>query len=221
MLATIWSILLVFAFILAWILLLLVVGLSLRTGVEVIGLNGQVTADLRWGILRIPLYPPPGKGRRKKKKAKKPAAQAEQKTQKKAKKKPKAHYTLNRENLNLGEILDLVLRLLSELTDTLRISSLKVRVLLGTADAAKTGMLLGGASALTGVLVPFCENTFAMHDYAISIDADFDSHRTKWAGKVFFSLRPIHLLFVVLRHGKELYHFYRNLLKKEETSSNE
>lgn len=221
MLAAIRNILLFVGIGLALLLLLVIVGLSLRTGVEAVGMNGQLTVDLRWGFLRIPFYPPLGKKKRRSNAQKGEKARAKGKKRPKTKRKAKTRYTLNREKLDIGELLGLLLRLLDELTDTLRISSLKVRVLIGTPDAAQTGMLLGSASAMVGLLVPFFENTFAIQDYAISIDADFDARHTEWAGKVFCSLRPIHLFVIVLRHGKELYRLYKNLIQKEETVSNE
>ncbi len=50
---------------------------------------------------------------------------------------------------------------LSDLTDRLRISRLRARVVIGT-DAAQTGILLGQTAALCGIIVPFLENTFDM-----------------------------------------------------------
>ena len=111
--------------------------------------------------------------------------------------------------------------MLSELADELRISRLRVRVRIATADAARTGMLLGGASALTGMLVPFLENTFEMRDYHVDVDADFEEEQTHWAFTVSCSLRPLRLLWVLLRHGRELYRLYKRLIRKEEAIEHE
>ena len=107
------------------------------------------------------------------------------------------------------------------MADTLRISRLRVRVLIGTDDSAQTGMLLGGAAAFTGMTVPFLENTFDMQDYHVDVDADFEAGHTEWAFTVFCSLRTLRLLLVLLRHRRELYSLYKRLIKKEEAIEHE
>lgn len=199
----------------AVLLILLMLFLFVRTGVEAVGADGEVSVDLRWGVLRLPLYPPPGKKKEspKRKKHQKPKAEEEPSE--------KPSKSLNWAALDLGELLDFALRLLDELTDTLRISRLRVRILFGTDDAAKTGLLLGGASALCGMLVPFLENTFAMKEYSVSVDADFDALQTRWAFTLFCSLRPGRLFYILLRHGREIYGLYKKLIQKEEAISYE
>lgn len=196
------------------ILLLALLALSVRTGIEAVGVNGEVSIEARYGPLRIPIWPPP-KAKRKNK----------TKTDKAVKQKPpkpsKYKYSFNREALDIGELIELALTLLSELADTLRISRLRVRVRIGTDDAAKTGILLGQSAALTGMIVPFLENTFEMKDYHIDVDADFDADHMEWAFTVFCSLRPIRLVFLLLRHGRELFRLYKRLIKKEEAIANE
>lgn len=198
------------------LLLLFVLLLNVRTGVEAAGVNGDVTVDLRFGGFRLPLYPPPRPKETEKQPAKKPKTEKQPKKQRK-----KYQYSFDREALEIGELIDLVLTLLDELSDTLRFSKLRVRVLLGTDDAAKTGILLGAVSAATGMIVPFLENTFEMKDYHVNVDADFDADHTEWAFTVFCSLRPIRLVFVLLRHGGEYFRLYKRLIKKEEAIENE
>ena len=40
-------------------LLVAVLLLSVRTGVEAVGVNGEVSVELRYGMVRIPIWPPP------------------------------------------------------------------------------------------------------------------------------------------------------------------
>lgn len=216
MLGFLWLVLRIVLLLLGVLLLLLVLTLSVRMGVEAAGVNGDVTVDLRFGVFRLPLYPPSKEKEPKKPPAEKP--KAEKKPQKKQK---KYQYSLNREALDIGELIDIVLTLLDELSDTLRFSKLRVRVLIGTDDAAKTGMLLGAASAATGMIVPFLENTFDMKAYHVNVDADFDADHTEWAFTVFCSLRPIRLVFVLLRHSREYFRLYKRLIKKEEAIEHE
>lgn len=184
---------------------------SVRTGVEAAGINGDITIDLRYGLIRIPLYPArPHK--EKEEETPPPAAETPPK--------PKGE-KLDLRRLELGQAVDLVLSMLGEMGDSLRIAKLRVRVVFGTDDAAKTGLYLGYFSSFCGMVTPFLENTFDMKDYHVSADADFDADHTEWAFTVFCSVRPLQLALVLLRHGKELYRMYKNLTKKEEAIENE
>ena len=203
---------------LGFVLAAALIGLFLlwvRVGVEVVGVNGAVSVEIRYGALRIPVWPRLGHERhpaREKQVGAKP---------KKRRKKPKYHYSINREALDFSELAACALTLLGELTDLLRISRMRVRVVIGTEDAAQTGMLLGGAAAFTGMTVPFLENTFDMRDYHVDVDADFEADHTEWAFTVFCSLRPLRLMLVLLRHRRELYSLYKRLIKKEEAIKHE
>lgn len=191
--------------------------LCVRMGVEAVGVNGEVSVEVRYGPIRIPVWPP----LRQAKKQPSAVPQQDQPKPKKKRKKKKYKYSLNREELDVWEIVDLAQRLLSDWTDALRISRLRVRVLIGTDDAAKTGVLLGTSAALTGMIVPFLENTFDMKEYHVDVDADFEADHTEWAFTVFCSLLPLRLIWCLLRHSGELYRMYKRLIKKEEAIKHE
>lgn len=191
--------------------------LMVRTGVEAVGVNGEVSVELRYGAFRIPIWP---LRHRQEEEGMPPPSRKKAKRKKKRKRK-KYRYSLNRDALDIWEIADLVLRLLDELTGTLRISRLRVRVLIGTDDAAKTGIVLGTSAALTGMIVPFLENTFDMREYHVDVNADFEADHTEWAFTVFCSLRPLRVLWCLLRHGRELFRLYKRLIKKEEAIEHE
>lgn len=203
--------------ILVFLLLLGLVLLWVRAGVEAVGATGAVSVEARYGFIRIPVWPRP---KHVKRPAPEKAGEAPPKP-KKPRKSPKYRYSLNREALDIGELITLAMALLDEMADTLRISRLRVRVLIGTDDAAKTGILLGESAALTGMIVPFLENTFEMKDYHVDVDADFEADHTEWAFTVFCSLRPLRLPIVLLRHSRELYSLYKRLIKKEEAIKHE
>ncbi len=203
--------------IVSFALVLLLLLLSVRTGIEAVGVNGDISVEVRYGPVRIPVWPPP-----RREKGQPSAAQKEDgKKPWKKRKKKKYKYSLNREELDIGELADLTHRLHSDLTDTIRISHFRVRVVIGTDDAAKTGILLGQSAAVTGMIVPFLENTFDMQDYHVDVDADFEADHTEWAFTVFGSLRPLWLLWQLLRHSGELYRLYKRLIKKEEAIKHE
>ena len=212
--------LVILAVLLGLVLLAVFAALALlwvRAGVEAVGVNGEISVELRYGIVRIPVWPRPRHLRR-------PAPKPKRKAQKKPKKtgkKPGYRYVLNREALDFGELFTLAFSLLGELSDRLRFSRLRVRVMIGTDDAAQTGILLGGAAAFTGMAVPFFENTFDMQDYHVDVDADFQADHTEWAFTVCCSLRPLQLVLVLLRRRRELYNLYQRLIKKEEAIEHE
>lgn len=190
-------------------LLLVLVLLNIRAGIEAVGATGEVSVEARYGPIRIPLYPRP-RHLKKKDEAEKKKSEDEEQAEKKS---GKRSFSRSKDGFDAGEIVGAVRDFLSDLTDRLRISHLRVRVLIGTDDAAETGIRLGQASALTGMLVPFLENTFDMHDYHVSIDADFDADHTEWAFTVYCTVRPVSIIRVLLRHGKPMYAIYKKYFK--------
>lgn len=184
--------------------------LNIRAGIEAVGVTGEVSVEARYGPVRIPLYPRPRHLKKKKEET-----EAEQKKSEENEKKTsgKLGLSLPKDGLDVGEIAGTVRDFLSDLTDRLRISRLRARVVIGTDDAAQTGILLGQTAALCGIVVPFLENTFDMQDYHVSADADFNADHTEWAFTVNCSIRPISLIRVLLRHGKPMYQLYKKYFK--------
>ena len=191
-------------------LVIVLVLLNIRAGIEAVGVTGEVSVEARYGPIHIPLYPRP----RHLKKEKKKTESEEKKSEEGGKKKSgKSGLSLPEDGLDVGEIAGTVRDFLSELTDRLRISKLQARIVVGTDDAAQTGILLGQTAALCGIIVPFLENTFDMHDYHVSADADFNADHTEWALTVNCSVRPVSLIRVLLRHGKPMYNLYKKYFK--------
>lgn len=213
--AIVW-VLVVVAGLLLLVLLLMLLLLFVRTGVELTGATGEIMAELRYGFVRVPIWPLPQFGVKTKKQTKQ---LVEVGTEQQAL--PKYRYKIDWKAVDLGETIHFWLTICGEMADTLRISRLRVHVRIGTDDAATTGILLGQSAAITGMIVPFFENTFEMKDYHVDVDADFDADHTEWAFTVFCSLRPIRLLVVLLRHGKALRRLYKRLIKKEEAITHE
>ena len=190
--------------------MIVLVLLNIRAGIEAVGVTGEVSVEARYGPVRIPLYPRP---RHLKKKKKETEAEQKKSEESEKKKSGKSGLSLPKDGLDVGEIAGTVRDFLSDLTDRLRISRLRARVVIGTDDAAQTGILLGQTAALCGIIVPFLENTFDMQDYHVSTDADFNADHTEWAFTVNCSIRPISLVRVLLRHGKPMYKLYKKYFK--------
>ena len=131
-------------------LVIVLVLLNIRAGIEAVGVTGEVSVEARYGPVRIPLYPRPRHLKKKKEET-----EAEQKKSEENEKKTsgKLGLSLPKDGLDVGEIAGTVRDFLSDLTDRLRISRLRARVVIGTDDAAQTGILLGQAAALCGIIV--------------------------------------------------------------------
>ena len=186
---------------------LLLALLCMRAGVELVGVSGEVTLDAIYGPLRIPLWPRP---RHLKRKEKKKQAEPEKKPEEAP---PKGKFSLAKSGLPFGKIADVALDFLGDLTGSLQITRLRVRLIIATGDAAKTGILFGQTAALCGILVPFLENTFDLRDIHVRADPDFEKDKTEWAAEVFCAIRPIAFIRIAFRHRKPLRRLYE-LLKQ-------
>lgn len=60
-----------------------------------------------------------------------------------------------------------------------------------------------------------------MKDYHVDVDADFGADHTEWAFTVYCSVRPLRVIWCLLRHSRELFCLYKRLIKKEEAIGNE
>ena len=180
--------------------LALLVLLNIRARLEFVGVSGDMTLDAVYGP-RVPLWPRPRHLKRKKNRK-------EDETGQKGEEEPAGgRFSLAKGGLPFGEIADIVLDFLGDLTGSLQITRLRVRLVLATGDAAQTGILLGQ------ILVPFLENTFDLRDIHVRADPDFEKDKTEWAAEVFCAIRPITFIRIVFRHRKPLRRLYE-LLKR-------
>ena len=184
--------------------LALLVLLNIRARLEFVGVSGDMTLDAVYGPVRVPLWPRPRHLKNRK----------EDETGQKGEEEPAGgRFSLAKGGLPFGEIADIVLDFLGDLTGSLQITRLRVRLVLATGDAAQTGILLGQTAALCGILVPFLENTFDLRDIHVRADPDFEKDKTEWAAEVFCAIRPITFIRIVFRHRKPLRRLYE-LLKR-------
>ena len=101
--------------ILVFLLLLGLVLLWVRAGVEAVGATGAVSVEARYGFIRIPVWPRP-------KHVKRPAPEKNGEAPpkpKKPRKSPKYRYSLNRETLDIGELITLAMALLDDMAGKL------------------------------------------------------------------------------------------------------
>ncbi len=176
--------------------------LNIRARLEFVGVSGDMTLDAVYGPVRLPWWPRP---RHLKKKKKKETDETGQKAEEKS---AEGKFSITKSGLPFGEIADIVLDFLGDLTGSLQITRLRVRLVLATGDAAQTGILLGQTAALCGILVPFLENTFDLRDIHVRVDPDFEKDKTEWAAEVFCAIRPITFIKIAFRHRKPLRRLY-------------
>lgn len=133
-----------------------------RAGVRIIGKDGLAGIWVQYGRLKLRVYPLPARG----KKAKTVPKAAEERQ-------PKKGASFDFSGLDLGDTFFLILDLLYELREAMRLDTVRVDALIATGDAARTGILLGQIAALTGMITPFLEQNFNIRNYHIAVDGDF------------------------------------------------
>ncbi len=175
-----------------------------RTWVRYRGKNGQHTIWVGVGWFRIRLRP---RGKRATNKAEKP-----KKSKPKKADKPKPE---NQPKRDLGSIFYVVLDFLEDMRGNLHLQTLKIDVLLGTKDAATTGILLGTCSAIVGMVYPYLEQNFNIKNGKIALDADFEASKTTWEAEAEASVRLIGVLWGLLQNRQKLKEL-KHLLKVDE-----
>lgn len=188
------------------LVLLLILATVPRAGVRVIGKDGLAGIWVRYGWLKLRIYPFP-----KRKKAKKPAESA--KPEKPVSEKKESPFDFSK--LDLGDTICLVLDLLDELRNALRLDTVRVNAMLATGDAARTGILLGQLAALAGMITPFLEQNFVIRDYHIAVDGDFQGNTTHWDAEIVFSVRPVRMVWALVKRWRTLKRLYDSIQKTE------
>lgn len=185
---------------LALVLVLGFVLLCLRVGAFVQVRNDGVSIRLQIGFLHKTIRPRKGR--------KPPAEKAEEKPEK-----PVAEQKESDEpelpDLDWGDLICEGLSFLEDIKDRLRIDVLRVKLLLATGDAAKTGIYLGGLSALSSMIYPFFAENFQIRDFNVQIDGDFEGNTTQYDLRFGCSFRPIRMIGAAVRHGRKIYHMVK------------
>lgn len=180
-----------------------------KTGIHIIcDKNKNIKLWLKLGFLNIKLYPLK-KTNIKDKKAK----------QNKQDKKPQSYNSDSDDNKKSSKFSDfdfefcteLVFDLIRDLTGKIYIDKLYFTLILASDDCAKTGIMLGGAFSLSGMLLPLLEQSFLIKEKSIIIDADFDSDKIKFDLDFIMHTRLILLLFVLFHHRKRLFKLYDSI----------
>ena len=175
-----------------------------RAGVRIIGKDGLSGIWVQYGWLKLRVYPLPA--RRKKAKTVPKAAEERQ---------PKKGASFDFSGLDLGDTFFLILDLLYELREAMRLDTVRVDALIATGDAARTGILLGQIAALTGMITPFLEQNFNIRNYHIAVDGDFQGNTPHWEAEAAFSVRPIRMGWALAKRWRTLKRLYDSIQKTE------
>lgn len=200
-------------YILGSILLLLVLLLFLRIGVE-ISWGKETQVWVRAAFVRKQLLPKQNKSPKKKKikKEKTPAAADDQPKPKK-KFKPtfadvRVLFPAARESLQKG---------LRKTRQRVKIDPLEVSVTFGGSDPAEVAEHYGWANAAMWAVMPEMERLTRMPDPHIHLDMDYDAEKTATWGKAGLSLQIRDALAIAIAFGLPLYRWYRQAAKAQKT----
>lgn len=196
------------------VLALLIVSIFIlfsRIRVDLSAKDKRIEVRIGIGPIRIKVWPFPFKSRPKSNDAPQVSTQEEQ-----------VHASkFSFDKIDWRDALDLALDMLGEIKDRIYLEIIFVDILIGTADAAKTALLLGYSAAATGMILPFLEQNFNIQDCHIRVDGDFDTNSTHGEVNVVFATQPIRMLAVLWHNRKPLWKMYRQITKKEEANTYE
>ncbi|MDO4174081.1 MAG: DUF2953 domain-containing protein [Eubacteriales bacterium] len=172
--------------------------------------DGPVKLRVGFGPIRKVLVL--GKRSRKKPESK------EKKQPKKQKKKEKQAQAprYNIQKLDYREVVSLMLTLMDDMAGAMTWERLHVTLILHTADAARTGNLLGLLSAVVGNLYPYMERAFVLQDTKIVIDADFDAEATVWEIDLSVMTRLSRFLHMTWKRRKALWKLWKSIQTTKE-----
>ena len=220
--------------ILGVLLLLLAVILLTPAGVRFRYDRGDLSLLVRFGPLKFQLFPrKEKKPSRRKPKEKKPekkqagkesaddpekkqtekSAPEKPKPKKKAEKKPRAK--INREQIlySLETLPPILGRALKRTGRRLRLTPLKVHLLVAGPDPADTALLYGRLEAALGAALPALHRLVRIKDQDVRLFLDFQREQMDLIADVGLSLRPWDLVSVGLRAGGSLLKWYLRFRK--------
>lgn len=189
-------------------LLLLAVNLT-RVGIVVGNRDSnKVYLKIRFGFFRIKLLPL---------KDKKPEKEKKPKKEKPKKDKPKADEQKKKAGFDLSLITELIpvgLDAGKRFMRGLRVGELYVNVILGGEDPAKLAINYGNLYMLSGIIVPYLEDSKNVSDYRIGIYMDYGRSGTEAKFHLDITTRIWRLVAIGISSGIKLLQIIRRNRKK-------
>ena len=175
-------------YILGALVLLIVLVLSLRVGVQ-ISFGEELQAKAKIGPVKITLFPKPEKKEKEQKTTEKSAVKG---------KKEKIKFTFADIRQALPIVLDAVQKALGKVRRTVRIDPLRVSITFGDENPAKVAEMYGWAGTAVWTLMPPLEELLHIPDPRIHLEADYNRFSTHFEGEVGLSFRIGQLLRIAL-----------------------
>lgn len=105
--------------------------------------------------------------------------------------------------------MDLILNIIYDLKEKLYIDKLYLNIIFASDDAAKTGIMLGTAFSICGMITPILRKSFHLKKQSIVLDADFNSNKTKFTLDFIGHTRIIKILLITFKYRKQLFKIYQ------------
>ena len=186
------------------LLLLLLIALLTPVKVRFSYDQGDMALTVRYGPVKLQLFPPPEKNKEKEKPPRKKKAKKPQKEKKEKPRKPKAKINMDQILYAVEKLPPILGRAMRRTGRSIRIAPLKVYVLVAGSDPADTAQLYGRLTAAVGAGLPVLENVLGVKDVDIRLYTDFTRQQMDLIADVGVSLRPGSLVWTGLRAGGSL-----------------
>ena len=185
--------------ILAVLLLALILLLQIPVRVRAAYDQGDLALRVRFGPLKIQLFPRPEQTEEPKKKPKKESKEKKKKEKPQKPKKPKAK--INREQIfyALEKLPPILGRALKRTGKSIRVEPLKVYLLVAGSDPADTALLYGRLEAALAAGLPALRRVIRIKDEDIRLYLDFTEQQMDCIADVGIALRPWSLVTIGVR----------------------
>lgn len=198
--------------IILWVLLglLALLAAALLIPVKVRGSyeDGNPFLYVRYGPVKVQLFPPKEKPEEGEKKPPK-----EKKAKPEKPKKPKAKINMEQILYALEKLPPILGRALKRTGRCIHIRPLKLYVLVAGADPAAAAMLYGRMEAALAAGFPILERALRLKDADVRLYVDFTERQMDFIADVGVSLRPWSLVWMALRAGGSLLKWYLGFRK--------
>ncbi len=189
---------------LALLVILLLIPVKVRFQYE----DGALFLAVRYGPVKLQLFPRPEK---KQEDAKKPPKKKKEKPEKK--KKPKAKINMQQIFYALEKLPPILGRALRRTGRSIHISPLKLYILAAGPDPADTAQLYGRLEAALAAGFPVLEKVLRFKDTDVRLYIDFREEKMDAIADVGVSLRPGSLVWIGLRAGGSLLKWFLGFRK--------
>ena len=106
---------------------------------------------------------------------------------------------------------DFILSIITDLKDKIYIDRLYLNVTFASDDAAKTGIMLGSAFSLSGMIIPILNKSFYIKEQHVVFNADFNSKQTLFFIDFILHTRLIKILLIAFKYRNQLFKIYKDI----------